>query len=162
MPSKRKNGAKFPERAQNGRHTPSVLTLIYREDNALRSFAMGLTFLILGTVGFLSPKEPHEFFQKVFPWVIVFGFGNAYRIVAPMKRTFENGEEVAGRVIAKGWRLQSRYLLEYSYSFQGRGFVRHFATNSSKKLKKLVKDSEITVVVDPARPEQGLVKELFE
>ena len=141
--------------------TPSFLRAVCQDETASRFFCCGVTFLLVCTMGVASGGTLHPTLVNLAPWIILIGLGESYRRVNKINRAYESGVQVTGRVDSKRWGIQSRYFLEYSYQYEGRYFTRKFATFKTRSFKKLSEGDEVTIVLDPSHPEEGIVTELF-
>ena len=73
---------------------------------------------------------------------------------------FARGVEVAGKVIAIGFR-RDRGRIEYAYSYQGQTYQGANAIHKISKTRHLKPGDEITLLVDPDKPKRAFVRDIY-
>lgn len=75
-------------------------------------------------------------------------------------RLFDTGEETTAVVQEIRFR-RSRGTVNYTYTYQGTGYSTDFLSTAIGGAKKIDPDQEVTILVDPDKPERAIIKSLF-
>jgi hypothetical protein len=75
-------------------------------------------------------------------------------------KLFEAGEETTAVVQGIHFR-RSRGLVNYSYTYQGTNYSTDNLTTAIGHSKKLEPDQEVSILIDPDKPDRAVIKSLF-
>lgn len=80
--------------------------------------------------------------------------------VRALRALYSRGVEVTGRV-TNVWFVRDRGRVEYAYEYQGQVYQSGRAIPKSRRTEGLKPGFDVTLIVDPLKPERALIRDLY-